>query len=581
MPPKKGRGRPKGSKTKASKASSDVIADNISNPTSFKLKLPARPQPTVNVMPELEQAPEAPEPPEHPSSPQVTNNAQHEPEQDAVSVANGEQSPSHRATPSSQPHITKGVNWSFNFRDDNFGESEDDMPNRSNKTVDGIGDKRMVVESDSSDSEEDVEVVTSVRKGKMPRLPSEEPQDAPFSIVLMIPQLTGSKETSKRVSVLSDISYSSLCKTIFTTIGCMDVRRKPELTYKLSITPQKLSAIGLSSPEDWQGLCDDIANYSTKKNSRPVSANIFISEQYKKSLLAHQRDGDVSDDEGGKKKRGKTKKTKLLDLDGGSGGENEDDSLAEKQCEAMIKLKGARTSCQQCGDKVWCMLTALGQHVDLTHNQRRAWAIALALGTNGVSLSRPPDNQLFAAFHKPASQRHALGTLGTASSAYNPMFSQGQHPMMASPYGMPGMPPFGWYPMPPMPPAAQPPWAMVPSTSTNSPHAGEKRERASSPDMAIPDDWLEPFPDIAVFLQQISDNFPRRGLDAFINIFTDNDYYTVNDLRHFAPDRLTAPPFTMTPGNADFLVQEIQKTIKKVELSRAKEIREAKRARKP
>lgn len=138
-----------------------------------------------------------------------------------------------------------------------------------------------------------------------------------------------------------------------------------------------------------------------------------------------------------------------------------------------------------------------------------------------------------------------------------------------TPYGLAHPPP--WYPPYGMPP--QTPQAVFGSPERRTP----KRELPSSP----PDTtgFEEPFPKIEAFLNNLTSEYPKRKLNNFADIFTENDFYTIDDLEGIAAQCFTAPPFGMTEGNADFLVKQLDKAIKRVKRIREKERIEAKRAR--
>jgi hypothetical protein len=62
-------------------------------------------------------------------------------------------------------------------------------------------------------------------------------------LVLLIP--VAKTNASQRVQMPLDTSYDDALETIYDTIGCASVTRKPELTYRLSSSAAKASHINL------------------------------------------------------------------------------------------------------------------------------------------------------------------------------------------------------------------------------------------------------------------------------------------------------------------------------------------------
>ena len=95
-------------------------------------------------------------------------------------------------------------------------------------------------------------------------------------IVLLIPQSSGASD--KRKTLTAKISYGEALATIYATIGCEGVKKKPDLSYKLSNATQKASPVGLSSDDDWEGLCEEVVSCQTKKKTT-IAVSILVSEQ--------------------------------------------------------------------------------------------------------------------------------------------------------------------------------------------------------------------------------------------------------------------------------------------------------------
>jgi hypothetical protein len=59
--------------------------------------------------------------------------------------------------------------------------------------------------------------------------------------------------------------------------------------------------------------------------------------------------------------------------------EDEDGKLPECECKYLAALENKLTSCAQCGPNSFCKIDKSGTHINLTMNQRRAWANALVI----------------------------------------------------------------------------------------------------------------------------------------------------------------------------------------------------------
>ena len=65
----------------------------------------------------------------------------------------------------------------------------------------------------------------------------------------------------------------------------------------------------------------------------------------------------------------------LMDFNGDSGNENEDDGTMEREKQSLEQLEQALSQCQLCGPGKYCKIGKMGEHVST--NQRRAWSVAL------------------------------------------------------------------------------------------------------------------------------------------------------------------------------------------------------------
>jgi len=106
-------------------------------------------------------------------------------------------------------------------------------------------------------------------------------------VVLLIPQLSGASD--KRKTLSAKVSYQEALCIIYETIGCDDVKRKPDLSYKLSDASQKASPVGLGCDDDWEGLCEEVVDRQKKKKAT-IAVSILVSEQVLRfaSKLLHE-----------------------------------------------------------------------------------------------------------------------------------------------------------------------------------------------------------------------------------------------------------------------------------------------------
>jgi hypothetical protein len=171
----------------------------------------------------------------------------------------------------------------------------------------------------------------------------------------------------------------------------VSVKHKPDISYKFNCTGKQPPQISLANKEDWEGLIGDAIAAGVKlKGTAIASFTIFIPEQVSFSTEHKQKDNDGRQylaslaARSKKTATGKGKKAKpiLLDLDADEGSEVEDENkddggIAGHELESMTNLEKALAQCQLCGPDKFCMVAKSGQHVSLTHGQRRAWACSL------------------------------------------------------------------------------------------------------------------------------------------------------------------------------------------------------------
>jgi hypothetical protein len=177
---------------------------------------------------------------------------------------------------------------------------------------------------------------------------------------------------------------------------------------------------------------------------------------------------------------------------------------------------------------------------------------------HGVSLQTPPRSDLFAEFHGLSTPK-VMDPIPAAISAAPPianMTPAAPAMFMPSPY---------MFPAPWFPPPYGNPQGGFPGPATPHFTPPSRAEKHNLPSSDPPDDgFLEPYPEISAFLNRLATSNPRRKLADFIEIFENHDYYTVDDIANIALERLTADPFNMTPGNAEFLLREIGKEMKRI-----------------
>jgi hypothetical protein len=95
-------------------------------------------------------------------------------------------------------------------------------------------------------------------------------------VILLIPQSSGASDKRKTLSATTP--YDEAISTIYETIGCERVKRKPELSYKLSDAAQKVTPVGLEGEDDWMGLCEEVVARQKKKKTT-ISVSILVSDQ--------------------------------------------------------------------------------------------------------------------------------------------------------------------------------------------------------------------------------------------------------------------------------------------------------------
>jgi hypothetical protein len=382
------------------------------------------------------------------------------------------------------------------------------------------------------------------------------------------------------------VTFEEALEIIYETIGCSDVCRKPNLSYKLVSAPQKAEPITLGSADDWRGCLEDVAQVQAKKKST-VQVKIIVGEQvchlhssapfgwliccpqYMMSLRAKSKSGKgTSSKKGGR--LGK-KPMAILDLDNSDDGDDEDDDGSmEKEKRSLEQLQMALNKCQCCGPTKSCKIGKDGQHVTLSFNQLRGWAMALvfpcylvivygysffpsqAIGTRGVTLHTPPKGDLFAAFHSDSSLTATSTHASTPVHGPTP-FAPGSTPGMFNPYAF--MTPPLWMMqagMPSYPPTPTPRHLNIPSSDP--------------PD----DSGANPYPEIRLFFEKLDQQHPRRQLLPYVDEFEKKDFYHIDEITKISTECLTGVEFHLSAGNAQFIVDAAKAEMKRIDRSLGK-----------
>ena len=104
------------------------------------------------------------------------------------------------------------------------------------------------------------------------------------------------------------------------------------------------------------------------------------------SLRARKKNGKITasaKSSSARMSKSRKAQPQLLNLDGDEDDlgtdEDEDGELPERERKHLAALENKLTSCVQCGSNQFCKIDKSGNHVNLTMNQRRAWANALVI----------------------------------------------------------------------------------------------------------------------------------------------------------------------------------------------------------
>ncbi|KAF8173394.1 hypothetical protein K438DRAFT_1772200 [Mycena galopus ATCC 62051] len=232
----------------------------------------------------------------------------------------------------------------------------------------------------------------------------------------------------------------------------------------------------------------------------------------------------------------------------------------DQEIKRMEQLDNQYGHCQACGPTKFCKITVAGTHHHLSNGQRRAWAQALALGKNGLTLKTPPRDvagqNLFGMFFK-----SMPGEVGPPVPPMPSLFS-GMMPqqMMGYPYMPWGFP--GHSHMSPMPP-------ITPTAPSPFPHASTSALPAAILSSDPPEMGAQnPYPEILTFLHKLDGYDPRRKLLDYIPVFGALDYYNIDEIQKLGKAEELVRIAKITHGNATYLMVEVKNEIKRVDRQR-------------
>jgi hypothetical protein len=102
--------------------------------------------------------------------------------------------------------------------------------------------------------------------------------------------------------------------------------------------------------------------------------SLLTSEKYLALMHAHKSKTTASTKVSAKGKKGKPV---LMNLDDNEDEEAVADKLKEQEEVCLSQLEKALSQCAKCGNEKRCKIDKMGNHVHLTFQQLRAWALSL------------------------------------------------------------------------------------------------------------------------------------------------------------------------------------------------------------
>ncbi|KAJ7920123.1 hypothetical protein B0H13DRAFT_2319771 [Mycena leptocephala] len=404
-----------------------------------------------------------------------------------------------------------------------------------------------------SNSDDDIVLPPKKRKKDKGREP-EILRDDQHKLILSVPQ--ASEPGNQRITFTHATDFTDALAAIHTTVGCTDVARKPILTYKLSNVTKSVPETSLSSDSDWKGCLEDVRQAeNAKKAGTVIPVMIMVTEQYLNSLSAKRGRAKLPSG------KGRSRKVPVLDLDHAESGDDDFDvglGTMDQELKSMQELDDYYGHCQACGLTKICKITVAGTHHHLSNNQRHAWAQALALRKNGVTLRTPPRDvtgqNLFGMFFKSVLPEAVPGPpMQNLLSGLMPPHMMG-YPYM--PWGLPGHPHM---------PSVQPITSGA-SPVSHAPHASTSALPTVIPSSDPPDmSALNPYPEISDFLHQLDGYEPRRNLLDYIPTFNALDYYNIDEVHRLGTAEELVRVAKITHGNATYLMAQVKNEIKRVD----------------
>ncbi|RDB26779.1 hypothetical protein Hypma_005273 [Hypsizygus marmoreus] len=240
--------------------------------------------------------------------------------------------------------------------------------------IDADPDAGKLEKSDSdtsltSTSEEEIMAVPTIKipvKVKPKRLTAAkrkaaEVVEAPQKIALLVPTAEADLGAQHKLVTLPQ-SFLDILETIYKTIGCVSILRKPVLSYKLENAMVKSLPLSLTCDEDWEGLMETaVASHLKKSKAQqvaPLQVRIIVTEQAPKKVVG----------------KGKNAKPVLLDLDGDENSDDDEDGgqneggIAEGEAKCLQDLEAKLTKCQKYGPTKMCKINRSGAHIALSFN---------------------------------------------------------------------------------------------------------------------------------------------------------------------------------------------------------------------
>ncbi|KAF8526393.1 hypothetical protein JB92DRAFT_3108399 [Gautieria morchelliformis] len=383
---------------------------------------------------------------------------------------------------------------------------------------------------------------------------------------------TDADETRTRINIMSHTSFYTVINTLHDAIGCSGVKSKPKLKYKLTRVT-KAMLMRLQSVEDWEGLKEEIETVQgKKKNQASVAVEIIVPDDYMESLRHTLGKGKKPNKKGtGKGRGGQTwKEIKITDLNASDDersvvSDDDHSRMSAKERGALQALKETLKPCDlsTCHNKR-CKVDKQGMHRDISWNQLRAWAKALAAGTYGVTYKVPPNSKHFEEFHG----ANAMANAGTAEptrirAGHAVLGSDGPYPVMGQMAGHTAIGNNGSYPL-----MGQP----------QTPHPAFYHPYAPQYGYHDPMQMMELA--MAVLKKRPGPHKPDaqdRDLELFKTQFQSEHVHYIDELRGLTAEEFR-DQFGFVWGDARFIHKAVEKAIHRVDKAR-KNMRRAKRAR--